>query len=214
MKTGKTTLLAAAAALLLAGTASAGARDALGGFTTGLKGLDGRFSQQVFDLNGKPKESSNGTVAFSSSHQFRWEYMKPYPQLIVADGRTVWVYEPDLQQVTRRAQQGAEEQNSPLAALFDPDKLDQRFTVNEMPASAHPDTLQWLQLTPKSDEGDGFRSAQLGFEGNSLSRMTIVDAAGQRTEITFSSWKRNPSFAAGTFKFVPPKGVDVIGDAN
>jgi outer membrane lipoprotein carrier protein len=104
------------AAALIAGNAFAGARDDLTKFTKGLKGLDGQFSQQVFDANGKRKESSNGRVAMSAPRLFRWEYVKPYPQLIVADGKNVWVYDPDLQQVTKRAQ-GAEEQNSPLAAI-------------------------------------------------------------------------------------------------
>ena len=41
--------------------------------------------------------------------------------------------------------------------------------------------------------------------------MEYEDALGQRTEIRFSNWKRNPAFAAGTFVFTPPAGVDVIG---
>ena len=99
-------------------------------FTTGLKGLDGQFTQQVHDGNGKLKETSSGRVALSAPRLFRWEYTKPYPQLIVADGSKVWIYDPDLQQVTVR-EQGAEEQNTPLSALIDPGKLDQQFNVKE-----------------------------------------------------------------------------------
>ena len=98
---------------LLAGNAFAGARDELKSFASGLKGLDGQFTQQVYDAKGKLKESSSGRVALSAPRLFRWEYAKPYPQLIVADGKKVWVYDPDLQQVTVR-DQGSEEQNSPL----------------------------------------------------------------------------------------------------
>ena len=75
------------AAALFAGTAFAGARDDLTTFTKGLKGLDGQFSQQVFDANGKLKETSSGRVALSAPRLFRWEYVKPYAQLIVADGK-------------------------------------------------------------------------------------------------------------------------------
>ena len=102
------------AATLFATNAFAGARDDLNAFTKGLKGLDGQFSQQVFDAKGKLKERSSGKVALSAPRLFRWEYVKPYPQLIVADGKTVWVYDPDLKQVTKRGQ-GVEEQSSPLA---------------------------------------------------------------------------------------------------
>ncbi|QQP97039.1 outer membrane lipoprotein chaperone LolA [Lysobacter enzymogenes] len=195
-------------ATLFAGAASAGARDDLNAFTRGLKGLDGQFAQQVYDPNGKLKESSTGQVALSAPRLFRWEYAKPYPQLIVADGKKVWVYEPDLQQVSVRPQ-GAEEQNSPLAALIDPSKLDAMFAVRELSDSGG---LSWLLLTPKSQGEASFRSARLGFGGGTLSKMEIVDALGQKTEISFSGWKRNPSFPASTFKYAPGKGVDVIGE--
>lgn len=193
---------------LLAGTALGGARDNLKSFTAGLKGLDGQFTQQVYDVRGKLKETSSGRVALSAPRLFRWEYAKPYPQLIVADGKKVWVYDPDLQQVTVRGQ-GSEEQNSPLSALIDPTKLDKQFNVSE---SGSADGLQWLTLTPKSEGDAGFQSARLGFGDNGLIRMEVLDAAGQSTRISFSDWKRNPSFAAGTFKYTPGKGVDVVGD--
>ncbi|MFC3549520.1 outer membrane lipoprotein chaperone LolA [Lysobacter cavernae] len=195
-------------AVLFATTAYAGARDELNAFTRGLKGLDGQFTQKVFDPSGKLKESSNGNVALSAPRLFRWEYLKPYPQLIVADGKKVWVYDPDLQQVTVRPQ-GVEEQNSPLAALIDPGKLDAQFVVKDAGAA---DGLQWLAMAPKNDAEANFQSARLGFDASGLARMQVVDALGQRTEIIFSGWKRNPAFPAGTFKYAAPKGVDVIGE--
>lgn len=198
---------ALATALMLASpSAAAGARDDLNAFTKGLKGLDGQFTQKVFDARGKQKESASGRVAVSAPKLFRWEYVKPYPQLIVADGKSVWVYDPDLQQASKRPQ-GVEEANSPLAILLDPAKLDRDFTVKEAGTSGG---LAWLQLTPKQAEA-GFKTAKLGFGKTGLSRMEYVDALGQRTQIAFGAWKRNPSFAKGTFVYAPAKGVDVIG---
>ena len=192
---------------LASGHAHAGSREALDSFTAGLKGLDGRFSQDVFDSKGHRKEHTSGRVALSVPRQFRWEYDKPYPQLIVADGSKVWIYDEDLQQVTTRTQQ-AEEQNSPLAALIDPQKLDRTFVVRDAGAQGG---LLWLELKPKKADGAGFQIARLGFGNGVLLRMQVTDAAGQRTDLVFSDWKRNPAFAAGTFRFVPPKGVDVVG---
>jgi outer membrane lipoprotein carrier protein len=194
-------------AALFATTAVAGARDDLDAFTRGLNGLDGRFTQQVYDPKGKLKETASGTVALSAPRLFRWEYAKPYPQLIVADGQHVWVYEPDLQQVTKRPQ-GAEEQNSPLAALIDPARLDARFDVRDAGTSGG---LDWLALSPKRGEEAGFQTAKLGFGEAGLERMEVIDALGQRTLIRFSDWRRNPRFDGGTFRFRPQKGVDVIG---
>jgi outer membrane lipoprotein carrier protein len=210
MQLKRSLILAAALAftgLGLAGTAKAGARDDLNAFTRGLKGLSGTFSQQVFDPKGNRKESTSGRVALSAPRLFRWEYAAPYPQLIVADGKHVWVYEPDLQQATKRPQ-GTEEQNSPLAALVEPARLERDFNLVE---AGTRDGLEWLELTPRRDEEGGFRSARLGFDDDGLRKMTVVDALGQRTEIEFRGWKRNPDFAKGTFTFVPAEGVDVVG---
>jgi len=204
----QTIRLAVLATALFAGTALAGARDQLKAFTMGLKGLDGQFTQQVYDAAGKLKETSNGRVAMSAPRLFRWEYIKPYPQLIVADGSKVWVYDPDLEQATVR-EQGVEEQNSPLSALIDPGKLDQQFNVTD---SGSAEGLQWLTLTPRNTGEASFQSARLGFNAAGLSRMEVVDAVDQRTRIDFSGWKRNPAFATGTFRYVPEAGVDVIGE--
>jgi outer membrane lipoprotein carrier protein len=201
-----TTTFVAAGLMLFAGAASAGARDQLNSFTRGLKTLDGQFSQQVFDSRGKLKESSSGRVSLSAPKLFRWEYAKPYPQQIVADGKTVWIYEPDLQQVTKRPQ-GAEERSSPLAALTDPAKLDAQFAVKD---AGTQNGLDWLVLTPKGD-ASGFRTARLGFGPAGLSKMQVVDQLGQRTDISFTGWKRNAPLPAATFRFAVPKGVDVIG---
>ena len=198
------------AALLLAANvahaANTGARGQLDAFTKGLKGLHGQFTQQVFDARGKQKEASSGRVAVSAPRLFRWEYVKPYPQLIVADGETVWVYDPDLQQASRRPQ-GAEEASSPLAILLDPQKLDRDFSVTE---TATVGGIEWLQLTPKQADA-AFKTARLGFGKAGLVQMEYEDALVQRTKISFSGWKRNPGFAKGTFRYVPGKGVDVIG---
>lgn len=195
-------------ALVLAtsGVASAGARQDLAAFATGLRGLDGQFNQDVYDPQGRRKESSSGRVALSTPHLFRWEYRQPYAQLVLADGKTVWVFDPDLKQASRRPQ-GAEEASSPLAVLLDPSRLDRDFIVKD---AGDADGLSWLSIQPRSAEA-GFRSARLGFLRNQLLRMEYEDALGQRTEIRFSDWKRNPAFAADTFVFTPPADVDVIG---
>ena len=196
-----------AALLLASNIAVAGARDDLNAFTKGLKGLDGQFSQQVFDVRGKQKEASSGRVAVSAPRLFRWEYTKPYAQLVVADGKTVWVVDPDLNQATRRPQ-GPEEANSPLAILLEPARLDRDFTVKD---GGTRDGVSWLDIAPRSADA-GFKTARLGFAAGQLARLEYVDALGQRTAIAFSGWQRNPAFAKDTFRYVPGKGVDVIGN--
>jgi len=196
-------------AALLFGHASAGAREQLAAFTRGLSGLEGQFSQQVLDENGHRRDTASGRVALSVPRLLRWETTVPYPQVIVADGSTLWVYDPDLEQVTRRPQ-GAADADGPLLALTDPARLEREYHIEEAPA--RDDGLNWLRLSPKQTSGEsGFEQAMLGFDRSGLVRMEVVDAFGQRIQMAFSQWQRNPEFTADTFRFTPPEGVDIVG---
>jgi len=188
--------------------AQAGAREQFAAFTRGLSGLEGQFSQQVFDETGHRRDTASGRVALSVPRMLRWETTAPYPQVIVADGSTLWVYDPDLEQVTRRPQ-GAADADGPLLALTDPDRLEREYHIEEAAAR---DGLDWLRLSPKQTSGEsGFEQAMLGFDRSGLVRMEVVDAFGQRIQMAFSQWQRNPEFAADTFRFIPPEGVDIVG---
>ncbi|PNS08123.1 outer membrane lipoprotein chaperone LolA [Solilutibacter silvestris] len=199
-----------AGALALASTqiAHADARADLTVFTRGLKSLQGGFSQEVYDTKGHLKQSSSGRVSLATPRQFRWEYVKPYRQLVIADGKTVWIYEPDLQQVSKRPQ-GPEEQNSPLAILVDPARLDHDYIVTDGGTSAG---MNWLGIAPRSKADSNFQSARIGFKDGQLSQIVVTDPLGQRTQMYFALWQRNLALPATTFGFTVPKGVDVIGD--
>jgi outer membrane lipoprotein carrier protein len=184
------------------------ARARLDAFTGGARGLSANFEQQVYAPNGTLSEQSTGNVQMQAPRLFRWEYVQPFPNLIVADGDHIWIYDPDLEQVTVR-QQSLEEQNSPLAALIDPGELDRQFAVGDAGAA---DGLQWLELTPRKPDDAPFERARMGVDAGGLQRLELFDSLGQRTLMIFSGWQRNPAFAAGTFKFVPPEGVDVVGE--
>ncbi len=184
-------------------------RATLNAFTDGLKGLDGRFSQTVFDADGRLTEETTGRVALSAPRQFRWEYEAPFPQLILADGNRVWIYDPELEQVQVRPQ-GAEEQQSPLTALTDPLELERQFALAD---GGQNEGVRWIELTPKTPDAP-FTSARLGFKQGELAHMETADSLGQRTKIAFTGWKLNPPFSPETFHFTPPEGVDVIGETQ
>lgn len=200
---------AAALLLLLPALAHAGpARDRLESFANGLESLRGDFVQQVYDVEGRLDETSEGSLALQAPRRFRWAYEAPYPQLIVADGDNVWIHDEDLEQVTVK-KQSLEEAQSPLTVLTDLSQLERDYTVTE---SGEKDGLQWLTLVPKAEESS-FRKAMLGFDGDArLGRMVLEDTLGQRNEIAFSHWETNPKLDASTFRFVPPDGVDVVGE--
>ena len=195
--------------LLSVATAHAadGARARLDAFAARLTGLEARFEQTVTDADGRVREQSEGRVALRAPQQFRWDTERPFQQLVVADGDHVWIFDPDLEQVTVR-QQGIEEQSSPLVAIADPAELDRLFSVSEGGAR---EGLQWLRLLPREEDAP-FREAQLGFADDGLQRMTLDDQLGQRTEIRFSGWRTGDAADAALYRFTPPPGVDVIGE--
>jgi outer membrane lipoprotein carrier protein len=205
----KRLLLAATLSLLSLPTFAAGtARDRLDTFSKGMHSLTGRFSQTMSNANGDPGKTSSGTMALQAPRQFRWETTSPYKQTIVADGSRVWLYDPDLEQVTVR-KQSTEEAQSPLTVLTDLSLLDKDFKVTE---KGEHDGMQWLRLQ-STGENPQFDYADLGFDATGLARMVFKDQLGNTTQIQFAGWQRNAPVAPDTFTFVPPQGTDVIGDA-
>ncbi|URX61433.1 outer membrane lipoprotein chaperone LolA [Luteibacter anthropi] len=205
----KRLLLAATMSLLSLPTFAAGpARDRLDAFAKGLHSITGRFSQTLSNANGDAGKTSTGTLALQAPRQFRWETTAPYKQTIVADGSRVWLYDPDLEQVTVR-RQSSEEAQSPLTVLTDLSQLDKGFKVTEQ---GERDGLQWLRLTSTSKDPQ-FDHADLGFDAGGLARMEFKDQLGNTTRIQFAGWQKNAAVPADTFNFVPPQGADVIGDA-
>lgn len=192
----------------VAQAASGSARARLDAFATGLHSLTGHFSQTLTDINGHAGKNSSGTLALQAPRQFRWDTIAPYKQTIVADGSRVWMYDPELEQVTVRVQ-STEEAHSPLTVLTDLKQMDKDFKVVEQ---GEHDGLLWLRLSSTAKDPQ-FDYADLGFDANGLARMTFRDQLGATTDIRFSNWQRNAPIPPATFNFVPPKGADVIGDA-
>jgi outer membrane lipoprotein carrier protein len=184
-------------------------RAALDRFADGLVALEGRFEQQVFNGDGSLRETAAGTVALQAPRLFRWHYLTPYEQLVVADGSHVWLHDVDLEQVTVR-RQADQEAESPLVVLTDPASLDRRYRVEE---AGRRDGLDWLALFPLEEDA-GFREARLAIDADGLQRMELEDSLGGRTEIRFSQWRRNPPMDVARFRFQPPEGVDLIGDVD
>ena len=158
-------------------------------------------------------KTSSGEFAFIRPARFRFDYLKPFPQVIVADGQTLWLYDADLEQVTARKQ--AQALGSTPAALIatavDVASLQKEFSLE---AQADADGLQWVQATPKNREST-IQSVRMGMrvEGAQvgLAKLEIFDAMGQRSVLSFERFEVNPAnLGAAQFNFVTPKGVSVI----
>lgn len=187
--------------------AQAGAIDKLHRFLDTTKTLRADFAQIVTAKNGKRPQPSTGVMMVSRPGKFRWQIEKPYSQLLVGDGEKVWMYDPDLRQVTVRKMSAALG-STPAALLVSANALEKNFVLREL---GEREGLEWLEATPKSGDS-GFDKLQIGFAGNDLKAMELFDNFGQTTSLAFLHLERNPALAATNFRFTPPAGVDVIGE--
>jgi len=189
-------------------TAQSGpARVQLEQFTNGLESLHARFDQQVINADGLVEEKSSGQLWIAHPNRFRWEYGGDFPELVVADGEKVWLYDEMLAQVTIR-QQSSLTSDSPLTLLTDLSQLDVQFDVRELGDDSGLDLLELRAHSPESQ----FERVLLGLDDDKVLLMAMEDAFGLRTEIRFKDIKRNPQLNEELFHFTPPEGVDVIGD--
>ena len=169
------------------------------------------FEQTVISQFGEVLQTATGTMHLERPGRLRWAVDEPYPQLVVADGETVWVYDPDLEQVTV---QSFEEtvQGTPMMFLTDTALLDSSFRVGVKPPTA--ESSHHFALSPRDPESTSlFREITLTFSaGGLLTGLDIVDDLDQRTAMVFRHGEVNPVLESGLFEFEVPEGVDVIGN--
>jgi len=188
--------------------AHAAATDKLKSFIAATHSAQANFTQEVQDRNGKRIQSASGTMQFVRPGKFRWVYQKPYEQLIVGDGRKFWMYDVDLNQVTVKKLDAALG-SSPAALLSGSNEIERGFALKNIEAR---DGLEWLQATPRSAETT-FEKILMAFNAKSeLVVMELHDAFGHHTVLRFTELKNNLALGAQLFKFVPPKGADVLGE--
>ena len=196
-----------AALLLSSGAAVASGVDALHSFIAATASAQGEFVQKVYDRKHKLTQESSGTLAFLRPGRFRWTYAKPYAQLIVGDGARVWVYDEDLNQVTVRRLDRALG-STPAALLAGSKEIERAFTLSDRGEKGG---LEWVEAQPREKESN-FEPIRMGFGFSGLEIMELADSFGQTTVLKFTALRRNPKLDASLFKFVPPKGADVIGE--
>ena len=196
--------LAALSLGLVAIAAHADSVDTLRDFIRDVKTGRAQFTQTVTSSDGAKKKTSSGSFEFARPNRFRFVYVKPFEQVIVADGQKVWIYDADLNQASSRKFDSA--LGATPAALLAGGSLDKDFKLAPLPAK---DGLDWVQATPKAQDG-AFKSLRVGFRGKELAALEIVDAFDQRSLLQFSQFVPGVSFAADAFRFTPPAGADVI----
>ena len=205
----------AAGCLALACTASmalaASESTALDAYLADVKTLRAQFSQQVTDSKGAVVQRGTGSFVIKRPGKFRWELTPSgalAPQLMVADGKNLWFYDRDLDQVSVKPASAALSA-TPASLLSGDGKLEQFFSVT---SDGKRDGLIWVRVTPKRNDAD-FREARLAFKGygGELKEMQLKDKLGQTVQLEFNTSERNVPVADTEVTFTPPAGTDVIG---
>lgn len=166
-----------------------------------------RFQQTVVDSLGRKVQEVTGTMQLQRPGKFRWDYNKPYVQQIVGDGQKVWLYDPELNQVTVRSLDKVVG-SSPAALLAGSKDVDKTFNLKNVGQQGD---MSWVEVTPKEPDS-GFEKMMLGFKGTMLREMEMHDSFGQITVIEFSGQEINPKLNDKNFRFAPPAGADVLSE--
>jgi outer membrane lipoprotein carrier protein len=190
----------------------AGGMESLEAFVKSVKSGRAEFTQTVTsppkDGQASRAKVSTGTFAFQRPGKFKFDYKKPFVQTIVADGETLWLFDADLNQVTQRKQ--AQALGSTPAALIaaapDLRALQADFALEAAPER---DGLQWVKASPKNKDGQ-LQNVQIGFQGEALAALEILDSFGQRSVLRFDKVEVNPALSTSTFVFKTPAGADVV----
>lgn len=184
---------------------AAGGEVALDRFLAEVTTLRADFTQSVVDADGETLQQVSGTLAVRKPGRFRWDYREPYVQVIVADGQDLWMYDEELAQVTVRALDRTLA-STPAMLLSGSGDLRAHSEVVALDGAGG---LAWVGLVPHERDTE-FEAVRIGFRGEELAVMELVDGFGQTTRIEFTGVARNVEIDDGVFRFVPPPGADVI----
>lgn len=167
--------------------------------------LSARFAQTVYAADGYAAQSTSGTMTLARPGKVRWVSAPPFEQWVIADGRTLWVYDPDLAQVSIRPFLG-DIGNTPAVLLIGGvADLERQFSVvREISGATISYTLKPLAADSRYTE------LTLSFSDQTPTAMVLRDTLGQRTEVTFTKVKLNAPVDGKLFHFDPPAGTDVL----
>ncbi|MFN2301304.1 MAG: outer membrane lipoprotein chaperone LolA [Gammaproteobacteria bacterium] len=172
---------------------------------TEVQTLRADFTQSVVDADGETLQQVSGTLAVRKPGRFRWDYREPFVQVIVADGEDLWMYDEELAQVTVRPLDSTLALTPAMLLSGSGDLRAHSDVITLDDASG----LAWVGLVPHQSDTE-FEAVRIGFRGDELAVMELVDGFGQTTRIEFTRVARNVEIDDGVFRFVPPPGADVI----
>lgn len=174
-------------------------------YLKGLNSLSAEFRQITIPADGVGDLEARGTFYLLRPNRFRWEYRSPSEQLIVADGKRVYLEDKELNQVTHQSQKKALD-GTPAQLLASDQPVERYFEINNADLGGG---LTWVELRPKAGDSQVVK-LNIGFRRGELAELLMEDQFGQLTRFEFSQLKRNPRLAYSMFRFKRPVGGDFL----
>lgn len=184
------------------------AADQLNALLSDIVTMQADYKQTTVDPKLKKEQHLTGTVLLKRPKQFRWQVTSPYEQLLVADGEKLWIYDKDLDQVTVQALGQSLQDTPALLIVGEHQDIEKHFSVTEKTSQP---LVKTFQLISKDSE-NLLASAQITFQGSAIKGMRLIDNLDQVLDIEFMNVIQNQALPEDLFRFVPPPGVDVIGE--
>lgn len=201
------------ATVLLSASLSLNAQplDQLASLLSGYDRFTAQFDQFITNEQGARGESSTGYFAIERPDRFAWITETPFPQEIISDGEYIWIYDPDLEQATRKPADANTESAPALILNGRIHELDRRYDVVLIQQS---EGIIVFELLPKQAQEVMFSRVRLLFKDAVLSELLLDDSLGQRSMIQLSNQVLNPELDEALFNFDPPEDIDVILDSS
>jgi outer membrane lipoprotein carrier protein len=150
---------------------------------------------------------SRGSVVFAKPGKMRWQYSEPEPSLVVSDGRTLWIHDPEHAEVQRMRVTEGYLSGAAIQFLIGQGDMRRDFTITGIACSKD---ASELELVPKADVGFEKLRVVADREIGELRRTTIYDLLGNVTEVVFSDVRANQRPDDSVFRFEAPPGHEVI----
>lgn len=204
-------LLCILALLVTSSLTYAAASSDLGKLLDAIHSMKADFKQTLYDQRGRTMQKSYGQMALQRPGKFRWDVRKPMPQLLIANDTKLWIYDPDLEQLTIRTIQKSAGETPALLLSHDQASLEEHFMVQSLPKKSSDEN--WFSLTPKHPD-NMFASVQMGFVHQQIREMRLQDHLGQTTSIQFQNIKMNATLPSSLFVMKPSRTVDIIDETR
>lgn len=176
-----------------------------------VKSMRAEFTQTVGASGFATVDESKGVFRLQRPNRFRWDYTEPFEQQIIADGKNLWVYDVDMDQVIVKPLDFILG-HTPAVLLSGSSTLTEQFEIDAV-TEQNEDGLTWVALRPKNKD-TGYEKMHMGFDSKDIKAMELIDSFGQITRLQFTNLTRNPKMDTSIFNFSPPEGVDVIGESD